>query len=267
MIDGLALEGGSDGRYLAPHVDGHGGGAVVFGGQLLAQMVMAAGRELDGKPLTSLHAVFARPGRFDLPISIDVDVLHAGRSAASASVTVHQGGAPCVSALALAMASQPDVGRHTAPMPPVAGPDEAAPLVTALRDLEVRVVGDVDLSDPTGGGPAAVELWVRAPDAPDDLLVAQALLAYATEPHFVGTALRPHEGVSQAHSYERFVPAVVSHGLQFHAPFRARQWLLLALSSPHHAAGRVVGRGDVFTEEGELVASCWQENLLRPVVG
>ena len=174
---------------------------------------------------------------------------------------------PCVRGLALALAPQPEVGFNTLPIPQIGGPGDAVPLQVGLVGVEARVVGDVDLSDLCGGNPPELNLWMRVPGAPPDPLIAQAMLAYCTEPFFVATALRPHEGVSQAKSYVTYAPAVTSHGVAFHdRSFRASEWLLFALSSPHSARGRVFGRADVYTESGDLVASAWQENLLRPFV-
>jgi acyl-CoA thioesterase-2 len=266
MLKGLKLEVLGPGRYEAPHVDGLGNGFLVFGGQLLAQMVIAAGTELVGKPLTSLHAVFARPGRLEAPLYIDVEVLQAGRNAGSARVTVHQGAPLCVQALVLAMAPQPEIGRHSDRAPEVGRPEDATLLEVRLADVEARVVDGVDLGDLRGGNPPELHVWMRVPDAPPGPLVAQAMLAYCSEMFFVATALRPHEGVSQAKAYSTFAPAVVSHAVAFHdGSFDASDWLLFAFSSPHTAAGRVFGRADVFSEAGVLLASVWQENLLRPV--
>ena len=79
---------------------------------------------------------------------------------------------------------------------------------------------------------------------------------------------RPHDGVSQASLFTELTPAVLSHGIAFHDhSVRVTDWLLFAFTSPHLEAGRVFGRGDVFTRTGHLVASMWQENLLRPVAG
>jgi acyl-CoA thioesterase-2 len=268
MIEGLQLQPLGPGRFRAPHVAGHGNGTFVFGGQMLAQMVIAAGSTPEIRPLTSLHAVFARPGLLDQPLFIDVDVLRDGRNAINSTVTVHQGGPPCVRGLALALAPQPEVGSHALPIPPIGGPGDAETMDVRMVGVEARIAGGVDLNDLNGGNPPEVHLWMRVPDAPPDPLVAQAMLAYCTEPFFVATALRPHEGVSQTKSYSLFTPAVTSHGVAFHdRAFRASDWLLFALSSPHSGQGRVFGRADVFNQAGELVASAWQENLLRPIDG
>jgi acyl-CoA thioesterase-2 len=266
MLEGLTLESLAPGRYRAPHVDGHGNGWLVFGGQILAQMVVAAGSTPDVKPLTSFHAVFARPGKLDQPLLVDVDVMADGRNARSAAVTVHQGGPPCVRGLALALTPQPEVGAHGLSMPRTDGPNDAERLPVKLLGVDVRIADGVDLSDPAGGHPPELHLWMRVPDAPPDPIIAQAMLAYCSEPFFAAAALRPHENVSQANFYVTFAPAVTSHGVAFHdRSFVASDWLLFVFTSPHAGHGRVFGRADVFNEAGQSVASVWQENLFRPV--
>ena len=49
----------------------------------------------------------------------------------------------------------------------------------------------------------------------------------------------------------------------FHRPFRADRWLLYDQESPTAAGARGLARGQVFTEEGELVVSVVQEGLVR----
>jgi acyl-CoA thioesterase len=58
---------------------------------------------------------------------------------------------------------------------------------------------------------------------------------------------------------------VITHSVTFHDRFLASEWLLMALSSPHVGRGRIFGTGDVFTEDGRLVASITQENQLRSI--
>jgi acyl-CoA thioesterase-2 len=107
-------------------------------------------------------------------------------------------------------------------------------------------------------------MWMRAPGAAGlSLAVQQALLAHATDLTIIGTALRPFEGVSQADSTVTLHTAVTSHNVWFHQPFEMSDWLLLSQSSPVVAGGRAFGRGDVFTQAGEVVASFAQESMIR----
>jgi acyl-CoA thioesterase II len=48
-----------------------------------------------------------------------------------------------------------------------------------------------------------------------------------------------------------------------HAPAEATGWLLLAQHSLNAGGGRTYGSGHIFTEDGCLVASFAQENLVR----
>src|SRR4051812_22542688 len=65
-------------RFTADSLDeGHG---VVFGGQLLAQTVVAGAAVMPDKEVKSLHTVFARGAAIGSPLDIDVEVLHQGRA-------------------------------------------------------------------------------------------------------------------------------------------------------------------------------------------
>jgi acyl-CoA thioesterase len=57
--------------------------------------------------------------------------------------------------------------------------------------------------------------------------------------------------------------SVITQTLAFHDDFFAGDWLLLAHHSPHAGRGRSFGRADVFTQDGRLVASYEQENMIR----
>jgi acyl-CoA thioesterase-2 len=57
--------------------------------------------------------------------------------------------------------------------------------------------------------------------------------------------------------------ASLDHAMWFHRPFRADRWLLYAQDTPNAAGGRGLARGQVFTQEGELVVSVVQEGLVR----
>jgi acyl-CoA thioesterase-2 len=60
---------------------------VVFGGQILAQMIMAAHldrsqEQPNAKEVKSIHAVFARAGDYTEPIQYEVEAMHDGRTLA-----------------------------------------------------------------------------------------------------------------------------------------------------------------------------------------
>lgn len=65
----------------------------VFGGQVLAQSLVAAQRTLDtDRVVHSMHAYFLRPGDVDQPITFSVDRIHDGRSFSTRRTQAYQNG-------------------------------------------------------------------------------------------------------------------------------------------------------------------------------
>ena len=83
----LDLEATGDG-FVGRNLDE--GGGVVFGGQILAQTVVAASRTQPGKQVQTVQTLFARSARGDQPIAFDVEAMHEGRAFGSVAVTVRQ---------------------------------------------------------------------------------------------------------------------------------------------------------------------------------
>ncbi len=261
LLEVLELEPVGEGRFRAQNFS-EGPGGVIFGGQLLAQSIVAGGTIDPTKEVKSIHTVFARGGDLSKPIDIEVEAMHTGRALASAAVTVRQGERLCTRSLVLLSAVEPDLIRHGVDVPPVGEP-EATPRSSPEGSFwEVRVVGEVDISDPAAVGPPELFVWVRFPGAEAQGVVGQALLAYATDGFLIGTAMRPHEGVGQALSHVSISTSVLSHTLTFHEPVDAAQWHLLAQESPYAGRGRSYGRANIFSADGQVVASFVQDNMI-----
>jgi acyl-CoA thioesterase II len=263
LVGALELEPAGPDRYRAANADA--GHAVIFGGQLLAQSVVAALAGHEGKRVKTVHTVFARSGSPESPVEIAVDRMHRGRAFASSTVTISQGDKLCARSLVLLSADEPDFIRHADPVPDIAVPDEAAPADDGEEAWQVRIAGDVDIRDPDTVGPAHLDVWTRFVDAPDDPAVDQALLAFATDGFLIATAMRPHAGVGQAQAHVTVSTGVVSHTLTFHEPAPAREWLLLSHHSPYAGHGRSYGAANVFRADGTLVASYVQDAMIRPL--
>jgi acyl-CoA thioesterase II len=262
ILDALALEPVGEDRYRAGNVDtGHN---VVFGGQLMAQSVVAAALGHEDKTVKTLHTVFARAAAPDVPVDVSVERVHAGRSLASSTVTVSQGERICTRSMVLLSADEPDLIRHADSFRAATGPEPTAGQpAPGTGEWEVQIVGDVDVSDPDQVGPPELEVWTRFAGAPEDVLVSQALLAFASDGFLIGTAMRPHAGVGQAQAHVSISTGVLSHTLTFHEHFSAGHWLLLAHRSTHAGHGRSYGRAEVFDEDGQLVASFVQDAMIR----
>jgi len=207
--------------------------------------------------------VFARGASPDAPVEITVDLMHAGRSFASSTVTASQGDRLCTRSIVLLTADEPDLIRHADPPANGSRAEESAPLAESSGGWEVRVVGGVDIDDPDAVGPAQLDIWTRFLGAPRDPATDQALVAFATDGFLIGTAMRPHPGVGQAQAHRTLATGVISHTLTFHEPCAAGEWLLFSHRSPYAGRGRSYGRADVFRADGQLVASFVQDAMIR----
>ncbi len=263
LVGALTLEPVGTDRYRAGNADaGHG---VIFGGQLLAQSVVAGLAGHDGKAVKTVHTIFARSGSPDAPVEIAVDRMHAGRAFASSTVTISQGDRLCARSLVLLSADEPDFIRHADAAPAAPGPDDGTAAGDGSGAWQVRIAGDVDVDDPAAVGPPDLDVWTRFVGAPEDPVIDQALLAYATDGFLIATAMRPHAGVGQAQAHVTVSTGVVSHSLTFHEPAPAREWLLLSHHSSYAGRGRCYGTADVFRADGALVASYVQDGMIRPL--
>jgi acyl-CoA thioesterase len=265
LLASLELTETGPDRYTASHAEPEY--PVVFGGQLMAQSIIAARKGVEDKSVKTLHIVFARPASPKLPLEITVDRMHAGRGLASSTVTLTQGDTLCSRAQILMTADEPDLIRHADLHPGMSKPEEATPWPTDLGAWEIRVVDDVNISDPALVGPPDLDVWSRFAGAPSDALTGQALLAFATDMFLIGTAMRPHEGVGQSQAHVTLSTGVLSHTITFHEPVDASQWLLLSHHSSYAGHGRAYGRADVFTTDGSLVSSYVQDSMVRARTG
>ena len=92
------------------------------------------------------------------------------------------------------------------------------------------------------------------------LSVHQAALAYASDYHFLSTSLQPH-GVAVTDKSLRI--ATIDHAMWFHKPVKIDEWHLFSYESTRSSGSRGFTRAEIFTRDGELVASTTQEGLMR----
>ncbi|HEX3566442.1 MAG TPA: acyl-CoA thioesterase domain-containing protein [Acidimicrobiales bacterium] len=264
LASALEFEQADEGRCRFSNA-GTGERGVVFGGQLLAQMMVAAATvdPAGTKSVKSAHGLFARPVLVDEDMDVAVELLHGGRALSMVTTTVWQGDRPCARGQILLDVGEDDLIRHSPEAPAVDGPDAAVPWGEPVEGREIRTVGGVDILDAESIGPAEVHVWVRTSGPRDDLVVNQALLAHATASFLIGTAMRPHAGVGQSVAHREISTGIVGHTISFHEDIAPDQWMLLANESPFAGRGRAFGRGQVFTRSGQLVASFSQESMIR----
>ncbi len=250
----------------------------VFGGQVLAQALVAARRTVEGeREAHSLHAYFILPGDLRVPIVYFVDTLRDGGSFTTRRVTAIQHGQAIFNLSASFHEEQEGVEHQTDP------PDAPAPenltreleriraeaeripeavrgVLTQDRPLDVRPVEDLDLFDPEPAPPRRRSWFRAAAPMPDGTLVHQAALAYASDYGLLSTVLQPHGRTVRDPELQ---VASLDHALWFHRPFRVDEWLLYVADSPIAAGARGFARGSIYTRDGRHVASVAQEGLTR----
>jgi len=104
----------------------------VFGGQVLAQALIAAGRTVTDRLPHSLHAYFLRPGDPTLPILYAVERIRDGKSFATRRVVARQHDEP-IFIVSVSFHQDEEGLIHQLPMPDVPAPDRL-PSDTELQE-------------------------------------------------------------------------------------------------------------------------------------
>jgi acyl-CoA thioesterase-2 len=246
----------------------------VYGGQVLAQSVLAAQRTVPpDRPVHSMHGYFLRAGDSSEPITFTAERLQDGRSFSARRVQALQFGRPILSMIASFQAPANGLD-HAEPMPGVPSPDTLPSLAghpaavddvrlpyrLQHRPLDIRPVPQGLDREP--GGPAGEQaVWIRACDAlPDDPALHAAVLAYASDLSLIEVVLRAH-GVSWSRPGLRM--ASLDHAMWWHRPARADEWLLYTQSTPSASGARGLGLGRMYSADGTLVATAAQEGMIR----
>ena len=250
----------------------------VFGGQVIAQALMAAARSTDTERLPhSLHAYFMRPGDEQIPIIYRVNRDYDGGSFSTRRTVAFQKGEPILN-LAASFQRLETGFEHQFDMPDVPSPEElpseaeerlkvADRVPERLREFfvrprpfETRHASPWSPLEDKAQTPVQ-NVWFKtvAPvsGGPD---MHRAMLAWASDMYLLGTTMRPH-GLSWLQPGVQ--TASLDHAIWFHSEVRVDDWLLYAMDGPWSGRGRGFNRGMIFTREGRLVASVAQEGLMR----
>ncbi len=250
----------------------------IFGGQVLAQSVVAAQRTVEpDRVIHSMHGYFLRPGDAAAGLTLAVDRIHDGRSFSTRRSQAYQGGRPIFSMIASFQDHDPGLD-HQAEMPSdVPAPETLEDAIEPLRHrpgredehmfftvhpIETRYVDHpVHLEVREGEAVPHQALWfrVRRP-MPDAAWLHRATLAFMSDLTIQDSVLRAH-GVPWATPGLRV--ASLDHAMWWHRPARADEWLLYAQESPSARGGRGLATGRIFRRDGALAASLAQEIMVR----
>ncbi|MCU1437520.1 MAG: acyl-CoA thioesterase [Naasia sp.] len=248
----------------------------VFGGQVLAQSLMAAARTTTAdRTVHSMHGYFLRPGNVELPITFSVDRIHDGRSFSTRRTQAYQQGLPILSMIASFQDDDPGLD-HQAPIPEGIPDPEELPSATEVlgrvdhpvaqhwahsRPFDMRHAPSPIYFQVEGEHVAHQAVWMRATGTlPDDPALHRAALAYASDYSIL-------ESIQRRHGISWMTPglkmASLDHAMWFHRFARVDDWLLYVQESPSAQGGRGLALGRIYDRGGRLIASVAQEGMIR----
>ncbi len=269
----VQVERHADGIYSAPESPDKG--ERMFGGQFLAQCLAAAQAEMDAdRGVHSLHGYFLRPGDVHLPLLLRVETVRDGRSFSSRQVTAEQRGKELFRLLASFKTPDETPEFAAFPMPEAPPADSVAKTYDAFtremsgeeywagnaRHMDIRYVNPP--TAPRGVPVTEPQLtWMRIKDPlPEDADVHWAGIAYLSDSTLVDPIVLPH---GMRWQDPDFGGTSLDHAMWFHRLARADEWLLFVQTVEATGSGRGLASGRIYTESGELVATCMQEGLMR----
>lgn len=249
----------------------------LFGGLVLAQSLVAAGRTVSFGNVHSMHAYFLRAGQAKEPIDYSVERIREGRNFLTRRVTARQAGHTIFESSASFVAGEDGIS-HQEPMPAVPDPEDCEPWWTSIAAPRMPESGampnrmrrwnnPIDLraaeqptreDDGTGRLPKRM-VWGRMMGTlPEDPLLHAAALVYLSDSGLVATV---------AHHYGIWMPggatASLDHAVWFHYPPRFDDWVLYASESPAANAARAVMFAGMYNRQGQRIVSVAQEGLFR----
>jgi acyl-CoA thioesterase-2 len=249
----------------------------VFGGQALAQGLVAATRTVEARDPHSLHAYFLLGGDPREPIVFEVERLRDGRSFTTRRVVARQRGEPIFVMTASFHADEAGFD-HSAPMPAVPPPDQCRDpreavallggpagyrlkgMLDTIWPIEFRPT-DMDRYRPGAPREARRTQWIRIGERlPKDPGVHRAALVYLSDMTLLDTALAVH---GRTVFDNRIQVASLDHAMWFHRPVRADEWLLYVQDSPNASGATGQVRGLLYSQVGALAAAVSQEGLIR----
>lgn len=253
----------------------------VFGGQVAAQALVAAGRTVPADRLAhSLHAYFLVPGDPGAPIVYEVDRIRDGRSFTTRRVVAIQHGQP-IFHLSASFQTYEEGLDHQDAMPAAPDPDTLPtaeemlprhlPRDVARRLVEARAAVDLRYAETPPWGSVGEpreprsQVWFRTNGklggAIDEPLLHVVLATYVSDMTLLDSVLLAHGRGGWA--VGDVVGASLDHAMWFHRPFRADEWLLYDQESPSSSGGRGLGQARIWTRDGRLAISVIQEGVVR----
>jgi acyl-CoA thioesterase-2 len=251
-----------NGRFVGRCIAG--AGDRVYGGQVLAQALHAAGCTLGDEIRTpsALQAHFVNPGHVAHPVQYSVRTLKKSHRFVIRQVEATQFGETLVVATTTFHADEPSDEHGAVPRGTVP-PELCAPISLADLGGPSPAFGPVVARDPGGdtrhSAPPALQLWLRPRgDLTDDPLIHACALTWLSDLTLTRTVDLPRQHLDGLR-----LRASLNHAVWFHRRLDLRDWLLADQRSDSYAGARGIASARYFDRSGRLQASATQECLIR----
>ena len=252
----------------------------IFGGQVMAQTLIAAYKTIDVEHYAhSFHSYFLRPGNMDKSITFTVDRIRDGKSFTTRTVKAIQDG-EAIFNCSISFQKREKGLEHQIEMPKVPEPEtlkneleireevleklnmkkEDMQIFIRKREIEMRPVEEENYLNPKRLPPYK-NTWIRTEGKlPKDQIIQQAFLLYISD---MGLLAAANNSVGVNFLTKNFQNASLDHAMWFHRKLDLDGWFLYTIDSPITRNARGFSRGSIFSRDGKLIASCTQEGLIR----
>ncbi|GAA2523631.1 acyl-CoA thioesterase [Rarobacter incanus] len=268
-----------DGRHADSDVFGgtslHQPTGRVYGGQVLAQSLLAAGATVGSERLPhSLHGYFMRAGSIETPLRFGVEVLRDGKSFSARRTHAYQDGEPILSMITSFQLDQPGI-ELAATMPDAPDPESLPSATDHLAGIDhpaaafwgtdspfdIRHVEQPLFLRPDPQRTPRQRVWLRAKGPADvSQLMHRAALAYACDQLVLEPVLR---GAGLCWLTPGLNVASIDHAMWWHRDVRIDEWLLFDISAVSAGGSRGLSTARVFAADGTHVATLSQEGMIR----
>ncbi|OAI43887.1 hypothetical protein AYO38_10255, partial [bacterium SCGC AG-212-C10] len=215
----------------------------LFGGLVLGQAVVAAGRTVASGTIHSMHAYFLRAGRPAKPITYTVECIRDGRNFTGRRVTAYQDGDDIIFEASLSFVTPEKGAEYQEPMPAAEGPEgmpiwweTLAPPPDQQREMHRhKWVNPIDVRAGESGGPRPIserlpsrKVWGKpVGPLPEDPILHAAAIAYFSDSGMIATVASVLGNWNPGGA-----TASLDHALWWHHPPRFDDWLLYQTDSP-----------------------------------
>ena len=254
----------------------------VFGGQVLAQALSAADKSItNNRVLHSLHAYFLEAGNLELPIKYLVTIMRDGGSFSTRRVTAVQG-EKTIFILAASFHKKEKGHEHQVQFKSlIKQPEELMSWDDMLvqfgdflpkkmkhfleieRPIEFKPTFIVNPLDQKNLEPYS-DVWFKIKGNVTGLSLAlkQQILTYISDYNILNSTLYPNASIA---NFGNTQMASLDHSMWFFREFDLDDWMLYKTESPNAFGSRGFARGNIYTRNGDLIASVAQEGLMRPI--